>query len=86
MNTEKIRASGACPVCRKTFFFDVASVPESFSTICSHCKADLLVEDDVIYPLHEYLHQHDARWPKNGQGTGFLMDETAIYRTQPPQA
>jgi len=31
-----------------------------------------MVEDGVIYPLHEKLHEEDPRWPKDGHDTGVI--------------
>ncbi len=71
MKTEKIRLGGKCPKCDKAFFFDEKELPKSFTTDCD-CGETLLIEDGVIYPFHEKMHQEDPRWPADGKNTGTI--------------
>lgn len=73
--SKPLRISGNCPKCEKAFFFDPqfnAFSQVNASTDCNHCGALLLIQDGVVYPFHEKLHEDDARWPKDGAGTASI--------------
>jgi hypothetical protein len=65
-----------CPVCDYEFSEEITNLikQENYCTTdCIGCSALLLIKDGKLYDFHKYLHEQDARWPKDGKDIGFIQ-------------
>jgi hypothetical protein len=65
-----LRISGTCPSCHTNFFFasEVKDANDA-TTDCAVCDVTLIVKDNKVYLLHDWIHSQDQRWPKDGKDT-----------------
>jgi len=64
-----------CPVCDQEFEILVKDIPSTASLNCGKCGASLIIEEGVVYPFHEKLHEKDCRWPADGNNTDSVVIE-----------
>ena len=58
------------PCCGEEFKLDVQ---DRLGTIdCETCGTELIFVKMELRRMHEYLHEQDSRWPKDGRGTAYI--------------
>lgn len=63
-----------CPKCTRKFYARCRRKADAWGSTmnCFHCGV-LLIADEAtksVIDFHEYLHEKNPEWPKDGAGTG----------------
>jgi hypothetical protein len=70
-----------CPGCNKTFRLngDIGDLSdeeqiaytEGSTLDCPHCQLLCIATGGKLLDFHKWMHEGDARWPKDGDGAGY---------------
>lgn len=75
------RFSFDCPCCNQELAYanikglslqDFINSFEGATLDCSYCAGLLIINQQTVYPFHEWLHAKNPEWPADGKDTDFI--------------